>query len=300
MPHPSLLYGLAAVAMWSTVAVAFKLALAGLPPLWLLAVATVTSALVLCGVLGVQGRLAQLRHAPATHWRRAALMGAINPLAYYAVLFAAYDRLLAQVAQPVNYTWAITLALLSVPLLGHRLTRGDMLGGLLAYGGVVVIVTQGGSAAMHAMHYDTWGIALALGSTLLWAGYWILCARKDTDEREPLLALTQNFVVAAPAALALAAMLAPWPDARALTLPVMGAALWTGIFEMGLAFACWLAAMRTAPSTARLATLIFLSPFVSLMLIGAVLGETVHGSTWLGLVCIVAGLAVQQRYAASR
>ena len=51
-------YGLATVAMWSTVASAFKLALAHLTPLQLLLYASLTSRLVLAG-LGLQ----RLRHA---------------------------------------------------------------------------------------------------------------------------------------------------------------------------------------------------------------------------------------------
>jgi hypothetical protein len=48
-------------------------------------------------------------------------LGFLNPFAYYFVLLQAYDLLPAQEAQPLNCTWAITLSLLSVPLLKQPL-----------------------------------------------------------------------------------------------------------------------------------------------------------------------------------
>ena len=69
----------------------------------------------------------------------------LNPVLYYLVLFEAYDRLPAQIAQPLNYTWAITLALLAVPLLGQRLSGRDMLAVLLGYGGVVITRFEDGT-----------------------------------------------------------------------------------------------------------------------------------------------------------
>ena len=69
-------------------------------------------------------------------------LGLINPTAYYLILFAAYDRLPAHIAQPINYTWAITLALLAVPILGQRLTLRSLWGILTSYLGVVILVQQ--------------------------------------------------------------------------------------------------------------------------------------------------------------
>jgi drug/metabolite transporter (DMT)-like permease len=84
-----------------------------------------------------------------------------------------------------------------------------------------------------------------------------------------------------------------WPcsDIRGLA----GAA-WVGVFEMGLAFALWLSALRLTSSASRIGNLIFLSPFLSLFFIRTFVGETILPSTWVGLGFIVAGLAVQQGF----
>jgi len=64
---------------------------------------------------------------------------------------------------------------------------------------------------------------------------------------------------------------------------------------MGLTFVLWLSALRLTRSTSRIANLIFLAPFLSLIFINFVLGERVRGATLIGLVLIVVGLLLQGR-----
>jgi drug/metabolite transporter (DMT)-like permease len=281
----AVLFGLGAVLLWSTVATAFKLSLQYLSPVQLLAWASIVSLLTLGVLLLATGRLTDVFRGTRRDYLRSLALGLVNPLCYYLVLFEAYDRLPAQEAQPLNYTWAFTLALLAVPLLGHRLTRADVLGGLVAYAGVWVIATRGEVFGLEFANPA--GVALALGSTLLWAVYWIYSTR---DKRDPLVALFCNFALGLPFVLLVCALTdgLAIPDWRGLA----GAA-WVGVFEMGLAFALWLSALRLTRSASRIGNLIFLSPFLSLFFIRAFVGETILPSTWVGLGLIVAGLAAQ-------
>jgi len=286
------LFALTAVLLWSTVASAFKLSLRHLTPIQLLTYATLVSLVTLLVMLAVQGRLRGLLEGSAADYRRSVALGLLNPVLYYLILFEAYDRLPAQEAQPLNYTWAITLALLSIPLLRQRLSRWDLLGGLVAYAGVWVIATRGDVLGVEFA--DPLGVALALGSTVVWALYWIYSVR---DGREPLVGLASSFAVALPAVLAICAL----TDGLAVdsAAGLLGAA-YVGVFEMGVAFACWLAALKHSENTAKVGNLIFLSPFLSLVFIRFLVGEAILGSTYIGLVLIVAGLALQQLRARAR
>ena len=62
---------------------------------------------------------------------------------------------------------------------------------------------------------------------------------------------------------------------------------------MGITFVTWLTALKLARNTGRVASLIFLSPFLSLVFIGFVLGEAISPATPVGLCFIVAGVVVQ-------
>jgi drug/metabolite transporter (DMT)-like permease len=274
----ALMSALAAVVAWSTVATVFKLGLAEMAPLQLLLLATTTSAVLFAG-------LATWRRCWLPSPRvllRGLAFGVVNPLLYYLVLFEAYARLPAQIAQPLNYTWAITLAVLAWPLLGQRLDRNTVTGMVVSYLGVLLLLSEG--------RFDGWpsvnltGVALALGSTVLWAGYWLANARTDLPA---ITLMAWSFCLATPL-VAIACALGPgWPTWSG---PALAAGVWVGLVEMGFAFLLWQRAMRLTTHTARIGQLIFLSPFLSLVLIGTVLGEAIHVTSVGGLAVIVLGL----------
>lgn len=279
-------YAIATVFLWSTVATVFKLTLEHLTPLQLLFQANLVSAVTLLLVLAFERRLRELRCLGYSDIKRGFLLGLLNPLLYYLVLFKAYDLLPAQVAQPLNYTWAIMLSLLSVPFLGHRLSRSELISILICYSGVVVVVTHGD---FHNISFSSpLGIVLALSSTLIWSLYWIYNTRSSLD---PVVSLFLNFASALPVTGAL-----NWFSGETLTLDTTGllGAMYVGVVEMGLAFLFWLKAMRLTHSIARIASLIYFSPFLSLLLIQFVLHEDVRWSSIAGLVLIVSGNLVQR------
>ena len=280
------LYAGTAILLWSTVASAFKISLRWLDPLELLLFANAVSVVVLFCVLAVQRRLHRLLHYARADLARLALLGVLNPFLYYIVLFQAYDLLPAQQAQPLNYTWAITLAVLSIPLLGQRIGMKGFAALIISYVGVVIIATEGRPFALEFVSLT--GVLLALGSTVIWALYWIYNTR---DTGDPVAGLFIGFCASLPLILVTTALFSglevpPWQG-------LLGAT-YVGMFEMGLAFVFWLHALKRSETTAKVGNLIFLAPFLSLVFIHFVVGETIHPATFVGLVFIVAGNIVQQ------
>jgi drug/metabolite transporter (DMT)-like permease len=287
---PGVAPALAAVLLWSTVASAFKLALRHMAPAQLLLGSAVVSTVVLAIVVTARGQWRPLGQLPARQWWRSAGLGLLNPCLYYLVLFAAYDRLPAQQAQPLNYTWALVLAWLSAWLLKQPLTRRDIVAGFLCYGGVLVVATRGDVLSLH--FDDPVGVGLALGSTVIWALYWVGITKDDVD---PVLRLFLNFLLGLPpTALACLWLAGPPP----MTPAAWAGLAWVGLFEMGLTFVLWLGALQRAENASRVANLIFLSPFLSLLFIRHVVGETIEPATLAGLAVIVGGLWWQKRGAA--
>ncbi|MCM0612792.1 DMT family transporter [Marinobacter sediminum] len=283
----AMLYGLATVLLWSTVATAFKLALRDLAPVQMLLIACASSVVVMGLILAFQRRWHLVFSLSGRQYAQSFGMGLINPCLYYFVLFGAFDRLPAQEAQPLNYTWALVLAYLSVPFLGQRLRKLDILAGLVCYAGVVVIATRG--AVTSLSFSDPLGVSLAIGSTLVWASYWIIATR---DTRDPVVGLFLNFLFGLPVI-----ALICW-QTEGFSLPSgtsLAAAVYVGVFEMGIAFVLWSYAMKKAENTSKVSNLIFISPFLSLVFIYFILGEQILPSTYIGLVLIMAGLWLQQK-----
>lgn len=279
------LLALASVLIWSTVATAFKLSLRHLPPAHLLLYAAVVSTLILGTIIVLQGKVKVLRATTFPEWRQSLLLGALNPCLYYLILFRAFELLPAQEAQPLNYTWAITLTLLSIPILKQRPTIGEWVAILIGYAGVVVIATRGDFAGLHFS--SPMGVALALGSTVVWSLYWLYSAR---DDRDPLVALFLNFLCGCGLILLYCTLFNP------LTVPPLSGllgALYIGTFEMGITYVLWLNALRLARSAAQISQLIFLSPFLSLVFIHLLVGEEIYPSTYAGLGLIVFGLLLR-------
>ncbi len=294
MSRQSLAYVYAgmAILLWSTVASAFKLSLRHLDPLQLLLYANLVSVLVLFAVLAGQGRLHLLARYGRSDLLRLAALGTLNPFLYYVVLFRAYDLLPAQQAQPLNFTWAITLALLSVPLLGQRIGGKAIAALFVSYAGVVTIATEGDILGLQFTSLP--GVAFALGSTVIWALYWICNTR---DRGDPVAALFVGFCFSLP----LIAV-----TTTVFSTPVisgwrgLAGAAYVGAFEMGISFVFWLQALRHSSTTAKVGNLIFLAPFLSLVFIHFLVGEEIVAATYVGLVLIVAGNVIQQWPARAR
>ncbi|MEY3017175.1 MAG: hypothetical protein RL336_310 [Pseudomonadota bacterium] len=278
-------YGLLTIAMWSTSATAFKLALATLSVSSVLAIAATSSALLLLAVLAFQKRLSALWAFIGDHWRIVLGLAIINPVLYYLVLFKAYDALLAQQAQAINYSWAICLSLLSVFMLGQKLSSRDIAASVLAYVGVVVVASGGDVQTLLGSNLP--GVLWALLSTLLWSFYWVYSSRAKLD---PVLSLCSMFLLSLP----MLWIMADWTQWQTSSLQSVAAATYVGFFEMGASFVTWLLALQHAAHVSRIANLIFLSPFLSLLWINGILGEAVLPSTLLGLAMILLATLWQQ------
>ncbi|SEA60068.1 Permease of the drug/metabolite transporter (DMT) superfamily [Desulfuromusa kysingii] len=280
------MYGLCAVLLWSTVATAFKLSLQHFTPIELLLYSGSFSTLLLAAILRYQGKFHLVFQCTRREYQLSILLGLLSPFLYYLILFKAYDLLPAQQAQPLNYTWAITLSLLAVPLLKQKIGWQQWLALLISYCGVIVISTEGRPFSLQFT--DPFGVALALISTIVWSLYWILNTR---DKRDPVVGLFVNFLCSFPFVLGYYLFTT---EIRVPPLHGLIGAAYVGTFEMGICFVFWLMAMKLTSSAARISNLIFLSPFLSLIFIYFLLGEKILPATFIGLLFIVTGLFCQR------
>jgi drug/metabolite transporter (DMT)-like permease len=280
-------YGITAVFFWSTAASAFKVTLRYLDFLELLFFSSIASILVLFLVLLLQKKLSLLKDYSAGDYFRSVMLGLLNPFLYYVVLFKAYSLLPAQEAQPLNYTWSIMLVLLSIPLLKQKIGWKSILAILISYLGVFIISTRGDILGF--TFSNPIGVSLALGSSVIWALFWIYNIKDQRDEVAKLfLNFSFGFVFILIAILLSSGIKMPG------TTGIAGA-VYVGVFEMGITFVFWLKALKLSRTTAQVSNLIYLSPFLSLVLIHFIVGETIMLSTIVGLVFIVAGIIMQQR-----
>ncbi|MFW5701528.1 MAG: DMT family transporter, partial [Bacteroidota bacterium] len=256
------LNALGAVGFWSTVATAFKLSLEQLTPAALLVYSSGISAIALFIILIIKGEIGEIRRNSPGDWLRSAALGALNPFLYYIVLFRAYDLLPAQEALSLNYTWALAVALLSIPMLGQRIGARNIAALFISFFGVVIIATRGDLASLEFENPE--GVTLAVGSSIIWAVFWLLNVR---DKRSEIVKLFLNFVFG------FAYSLIFYIITEGFELPGatgLAGAAYVGLFEMGITFVLWLRALNLSRTTAQVSNLIYISPFLSLAIINFV------------------------------
>jgi drug/metabolite transporter (DMT)-like permease len=276
----AVILALISVICWSGAATAFKKALSFGPPWLVVFYASVISTAVFGIVLAAgKHRITRAQVVSGLY------LGFLNPFLYYLVLLNAYHGLPAQIAMVVNYLWPVVLVLLSIPLLGQKLSAKGFTGVLLSFAGVVFLALSGGSSfSIHPVP-----LLLALASTLIWAVYWILNAR---SREHTAAVLFTGFVWGSVYLFVYGVVTEQQFSPGTGILPWI---LYVGVLEMGLTYILWNTALRRASTTAAVSSMIFLTPFLALIFIQAVVGEKIASSTVIGLVMVAGGIFLEKR-----
>ncbi|MBA7477332.1 hypothetical protein ES707_12741 [subsurface metagenome] len=288
------LYAAVAVLFWSTIASAFKISLPyysdvlDLSILHLLFYSSLVSTIALFLHLVISKKLNLLKTFSKKDYLQSALLGFLNPFLYYVILLKAYSILRAQEAVTINFLWPIMLVLLSIPLLRQKIKLKSILAITVSFSGVYIIATHGNILGFKFTNPG--GVLLALGSTIIWALFWIYNAKDKHDEA---VRLFLNFMFGSIFIFLSILLFAKVeiPDLKG----ILGAA-YIGLFEMGITFLLWLKALKLSKTTAHVASLVYLAPFFSLVVISFVVGEEILFSTVIGLIFIIGGIILQKLY----
>ena len=247
----------------------------------------VTSLLIFALLLTFQKKWKLVATLSVRQWGYFALLGLLNPVAYYLVLFKAYDLLPAQVAQPINYAWPIVLLILLALFAHQSIPPKKYIGMFISLGGVVLISVGTGHSG--GMNIPVHGLLLAALSAFLWATYWMI-NNKFKDKADGSVALFMSFLSGTVYLLLGAIVVGVHLD----TLPGLLSGMYVGAFEMGIPFIFFGLAMRKTSNPALVNQLCYLSPFLSLFFIAIILGEQIVLTTYIGLALIVMGIMFNQ------
>jgi len=280
------LFAMLAVLFWSTVATAFKISLRRLDYIEVLLFSSFFSTAALFIIVISQSKVSLLR-CTYREILVSAFLGFLNPFLYYLILFKAYSLLPAQEALTLNYTWAIVVVLLSIPLLKQRISLMSIFAILVSFAGVVIIATHGNPFTLELS--NTFGVLLALSSSIIWALFWLLNMK---DKRDEIIKLFLNFAFGF--AFTFIFVIFIKGSNIHFNEGIYGT-LYIGLFEMGITFVVWLMALKYSDTTASVSNLIYLSPFFSLFFISIFLGEKILYSTIFGLALIILGIFIQQK-----
>jgi O-acetylserine/cysteine efflux transporter len=179
---------------------------------------------------------------------------------------------------------------LAVGLLGERLNRGQLLGGLVALAGIGVI------AGGRAEGVPLGAFALCVGAALSWACGNIVTRRAQAPSAAGLLVWSSLFPPVPLLGLSLL-FEGPHEIAGALTGATLGgvlALLYVVVLATGFGFGSWTWLMRRHPAS-RVAPFTLIVPPVGIVTAWIALGERPNAAELLGAAIVLAGLALTTR-----
>lgn len=241
-----------------------KVGLAFASPLWLAALRAALGAIVAFAIVRLRGTSGRLNGRGR---RDALLLGVPNTALFFGLWFVAAESVPPGLAAVLVYTYPVWVAVLSLPVLGHRLRGRDWFAVGAGFVGVALVsgFVPGSSAGVPPS-----AVVELLAGAISWAVGTVLVQRRFAPVE---MAEANAFQVlgGAVALLAVTAVAAPLP-LPSFTLELGAAVLWLGVLGTGVAYALWFSLLGTTRA-ARLSAFVFLVPVVALAASAALLGE---------------------------
>ena len=270
--------------LWSGAFVAVKIGLASSPPLFLMASRFLVAGAVLLAWAWLTGRAMP---AGRGEWGAIVLLGLLSNAIYLGLTAIALRDVSAGMGAILASTNPLMLALVAPWFLGERLTRRKMAGLLLAFGGVVWVMSSrvGPDNRLGAMALLVLSITFLVAGTILF---------KRIRPEQDLVVLNAGQLFAAGVALIIpSAMLKPLGSVR-LTASFVAtqAYLIAGVSWVGMLIWFWL--LRRGDAT-RASAWFFLNPVIGVFLGAVLLGEPLRAQDFLGSATVALGIHLVQR-----
>jgi len=281
----AIIYAGMAVLLWSTVATAFKIALRNLQPFELMFYSSVFSTITLFIAVIIKQKFINFKYLKIKDYLLFAFLGLLVPFGYYSILFKAYDLLPAQIAQAINFTWPIAIVILSVIIKKEKLSILQFAAIFISFIGAYVVISGGNFN--NIINFNIQGIIYAFLSVFIWATYWLINRELNYD-----MSIALFFIFLFGSIYALITNVIFYPMAIPQITDLIPA-LYIGLFEMSITFFVWLTALKSAKSTVIVNNIIYLTPFISLLIINFILKEIIKNSTIIGLFLIISGIVLQ-------
>ena len=216
--------------------------------------------------------------------RDALLLGVPNTALFFGLWFPAARSVLPGLAAVLIYTFPLWVALLSAPVLGHRLHRRHWIALAIGFSGVALIsqvwlVTSGSVPFLPLL--------ALLGAAVSWATGTVLFQKRF--HRSQMLEANAYQVAGGAIALFAATLILDPVPGPSLAPALWITALWLGVLGTAVAYSLWFTLLGET-GAARLSAFVFLVPLVALGASALLFGERLSAYQVVGVVLVLLGI----------
>ena len=281
------IYALVTVFIWSTLAAVAKMLLADIPNLETLAISSIFSFVFLLVFNIINGSIRELKKYSLKDYGIMAGLGFLGLFMYSALYYYGLKQLSSQEACILNYLWPIMLVIFSSIILKEKMTVAKGLAMFCSFFGIIILSTGGGSAATGNV---TAGMISCIVAAACYGLFSVL--NKKVDYNQNIAMMVIWFVTAICAGI-LGLITEEWKPIEGTQWLGM---LWLGVVIDAVAYLLWALALKGDGTTAKIANLAYLTPFLSLVVSAVVLKEQIQMRAVIALIFIVGGILLQSFY----
>lgn len=279
------LYAFISIFFWASTTAVTKLLLKSLNSIEIMAISYVFAVITMLLITLFQKKLYIVKTLKLKDYLRFIFMGFVGIFLYTYLLYTALNYLPAQEALIINYLWPIMVVIFASLILKEKLNMKKIIAIVLSFIGIVIVVTKGNFSDINL---NPIGLLMALSGSIIYGLFSVLSKKYNYDNT---ISMLFYFLTALICSITATLLFYKIPSISVTEL--LGIA-WTGIFTSAIAFTAWTLALKYG-DTAKLSTIIFLTPFLSLVYIYFILGESISIYSVIGLMVIVIGIFIQNK-----
>lgn len=281
-PH---LYLIITILLWSATPAVAKLALKELNNLQILFYINIVGSITLFSVVFFQGKIKSLKTLKGLDYLKMFGMGVLGVFLYYILLYGSFDRAPAGQANIINYLWPIFVVIFSIIILRERFNNKTFLAILISFIGALLVITRGDLSNFHQQYIS--GYLLAFAGAVCY-GLFSVFGKKLYYEKftSMLIYYLASLVLIIPTMLIFSDFVLPRSVSTIL------AVLFLGSLPNSIGFVLWFKALKIG-QTSKMANIVYLTPFLALVLVYFINKEIIPLISILGLLLIVSGILIQ-------
>lgn len=275
----ALILVLLCVAFWALIPVVAKLGQKSLDSHQFLFWSSLVSALLFLMILPFNKKEKGAWTLSFKKWLSATVLGLLGTYIYYLLLYLGYAHAPGMEVLVLQYSWPIFVVILSIIILGEKLSIKKIFSLFLGFVGVIIILTKG---AVQNLSFQNIKMELLVVLAAFFFGLFSVLSKRI--KIDAVLLVTIYFITATVAA-SLSMLLFSsfsWPTTEAL-FPI----LLNGLLVNGISYLLWIKALKMGEA-ATLAPFVFLTPLLSSIYLLILFAEPFHSSYLWGMLAVLA------------